>query len=123
MSRSTSAHLAFQLANISADMLISAVSGSPFRYLLLSFPERGGEECHDGEDLQPSQEHACGKHEAPQGVDDLEALRGTDLSQAGTDVVQGCCHCGGRRERRQLLLQGNDKRRQTEDPHPCREEP
>src|SRR5918995_4409228 len=123
MSRSTSAHLAFQLANISADMLISAVSGSPFRYLLLSFPERGGEECHDGEDLQPSQEHTCGKHEAPQGVDDLEALRRTDLSQAGTDVVQGRRHRGGGREGRQLPLERHDKRRYTEYSHPCREEP
>src|SRR5918992_3713376 len=89
MSRSTSAHLAFQLVSISADMRISAVSGSPFRKQFLSFPERGGEECHDGEDLQPSQEHACGKHEAAQGIDDLVALHSTYLAPAPDRRLSG----------------------------------
>jgi hypothetical protein len=86
-------------------------------------PECGGEECKDGEDLQPAQEHTDGEYEAAQRVDDLEALRGADLSQARPYVVQGRRHGGGTRERGQLLLQGDEESRYPENPDPGREEP
>src|SRR5918995_4656692 len=88
----------------------------------LSAPECWGEECQDGEDLQPPQEHTYGEHDAAERVDDLVALSCADQSEAGTDVVQGRRYRGSARERRQILLQGNEKRRYPEDPHPGRKE-
>src|SRR5215203_7228300 len=71
---------------------------------LSSFPECWGEECQDGEDLQPPKEHTDGKYKAAEGIDDLVALRGTDLPEARAYVVQGRRNGGGRRDRKSTRL-------------------
>jgi hypothetical protein len=53
----------------------------------LPLPERWREQRKDGEYLEPAEEHAEREHDAPEGVDDLEALRGPDLIQPRPDVV------------------------------------
>ena len=52
-----------RIGGVNRSVLTSAVSGS-VPNLLLSFPECGGEECHDCEDLQPPEEHTDNKNEA-----------------------------------------------------------
>src|SRR5215210_9554882 len=92
-------------------------------HTVLAPPEGRGEQREDREDLQPTEEHADRENYAAEGVDDLEALRGPDLIQPRSDVVEGRRDRARRGGERQVILERHQERREAEDDDPGGEEP